>query len=167
MRDLPERICLVGFMGAGKTTVGRLLARRLGFDFVDLDALIAEQAGMSIPLIFQGEGEAGFRARESACIASLRVRSGIVIAAGGGAPMAAENREFFSGLSTTFFLSVSLKTALGRAPRDGRRPMLDRSAEEVQELFDSRRAVYETVGKRIDTEGKRPEEIAREIESLL
>src|SRR5436190_13718967 len=88
-----ENIYLVGMMGAGKTTVGRLLARRLKLSFVDSDHEIENRCGAAVPLIFDIEGEPGFRARESAVLAELTALEGIVLATGGGAVLAEENRK--------------------------------------------------------------------------
>src|ERR1051325_10759509 len=86
-------IFLIGLMGAGKTSVGKLLVRRLGKTFYDCDHEIERATGVRIPVIFEIEGEAGFRARESRMLAELACRSGIVLATGGGAVLCAENRR--------------------------------------------------------------------------
>src|SRR3954451_23828655 len=90
-------VYLVGLMGAGKTSVGKLLARRLGKTFFDCDHEIERATGVRIPVIFEIEGEGGFRARESRMLASLAQRSGIVLATGGGAVLSAENRRVLAG----------------------------------------------------------------------
>src|SRR5689334_18199759 len=88
-----SNVFLVGMMGAGKTTVGRLLARRLKLRFIDADHEIEARCGVKIPVIFEIEGEAGFRAREAQTIAELAALDGIVLATGGGAVLAATSRE--------------------------------------------------------------------------
>jgi len=164
---LPDRVSLIGFMGSGKSTVGQMLARRLGYFFLDLDRLIEQQAGMTIPRIFREEGEKSFRLRESACLASIQARKRIVIAAGGGAPIAEMNRDFFARQSTTFFLSVRFETALGRTQDDGERPLLAGGQEEARKLYEARLPVYLSLGRSIETEGRAPAEITREILDLL
>ena len=93
MSELQRNIILVGLMGAGKTTIGRLLARHFERSFVDSDHEIEARTGVRIPVIFELEGEAGFRARESQTLGELVRRESIVLATGGGAVLSAENRE--------------------------------------------------------------------------
>ena len=118
----PRRIALIGFMGSGKTTVGRLVAARLGYRFLDLDVLITENAGKSIREIFAEDGEETFRRIESDTLYSVREMNRLVIATGGGAPVRQENQEFFENLATTFYLEVSFKEFLNRTGRDHARP---------------------------------------------
>ncbi len=159
----PLRIALVGFMGCGKTTVGRLLAERIGYRFVDLDDLIEEQAGKKIAEIFRGQGEDSFRALESQCLKSLEEASQIVVAAGGGAPLREENRLFFLRRAFTFYLEVTLETALARTGPGPSRPLLGQEPEALQRMFRSRLPVYEAVGRLVSVEGKSPEEIVDEM----
>src|SRR5690242_14857892 len=100
----PGNLYLVGMMGAGKTTVGRLLARRLKLRFVDSDHEIEKRCGVKVPLIFDIEGETGFRAREAQTIADLAALEGIVLATGGGAVLAKENRERLAERGTVIYL---------------------------------------------------------------
>ena len=159
----PRRIALIGFMGSGKTTVGRLVAARLGYRFLDLDVLITENAGKSIREIFDEDGEEAFRRIESDALYSVREMNRLVIATGGGAPVRQENQEFFENLATTFYLEVSFKEFLKRAGRDPARPMLDRSEEEVKKLYRSRLPIYRSLGQRVITDSRKPQDIAAEI----
>ena len=102
-----DNIFLVGLMGAGKTTVGKLLARQLGKTFIDSDHEIEARTGVKIPVIFEIEGEAGFRKREEAVIAELSSRSDIVLGTGGGAVLSARNREVLQSRGTVVYLRGS------------------------------------------------------------
>lgn len=112
----PRRIVLTGFMGSGKTTVGPLLARRLGWSFVDADDVIAAEAGCTIPELFERHGEAAFRKRERAAIARLARGDGLVLALGGGAIEDASTRSLLVTTPETLLvhLAVGLATALER-----------------------------------------------------
>ncbi len=116
---LPSRIALIGFMGAGKTTVGKILAEKLGYRFVDTDDVIVDMAGAPIAEIFQHRGEPAFRAIEAEALRSLAGRELTVIAAGGGAPAQESNRQFFLSCAATFHLRVSMRNARGRAQAPG------------------------------------------------
>jgi shikimate kinase len=159
----PHRIALIGFMGSGKTTVGRLVATKLGYRFLDLDVLITENAGKSIREIFDEDGEESFRRIESDALYSVREMNRLVIATGGGAPVRQENQEFFENLAATFYLEVSFQEFLNRAGKDPSRPMLDRSEEQVKELFKSRLPIYRSLGQRVITDSRTPQDIAAEI----
>ena len=163
----PHRIALIGFMGSGKTTVGKLVADRLGFRFLDLDLLIVEIAGKAIRRIFAENGEEFFRQIESDALYSLREMHRVVIATGGGAPVRQENQEFFQNLAATFYLEVSFREFLSRTGRDPARPLLRRSEKELKHLYGCRLPIYRKLGQRILTDGRRPEEIAEEIMSSL
>lgn len=117
-------VYLVGLMGAGKTTVGRLLARRLKLRFYDSDHEIERRCGVKIPVIFEIEGEAGFRAREQQAIAELTALSGIVLATGGGAVMAEENRRRLAGSGTVIYLKARPEDLFERVRQDRNRPLL-------------------------------------------
>ena len=159
----PHRIALIGFMGSGKTTVGRLVAARLGYRFLDLDVLITENAGKSIREIFDEDGEDAFRRIESDALYSVREMNRLVIATGGGAPIRQENQEFFENLAATFYLEVSFKEFLDRTGRDHGRPLLDRSDKELEKLHKSRVSIYRSLGQRIITDSRKPSDIAAEI----
>ena len=122
--DASASIFLVGPMGAGKTTIGRQLARALGKDFVDSDHEIEARTGADIPWIFDLEGEAGFRRREREVIDELTRRPGIVLASGGGAVLAAENRRHLAERGIVVYLRTSVDQQLRRTARDHKRPLL-------------------------------------------
>lgn len=117
-------IFLVGMMGAGKTTVGRALARRLGLAFVDTDRELVERTGVPVATIFEFEGEPGFRRRESAVLAEIAARPGAVVATGGGAILAAENRRVMREHGTVVYLRARLESLWERTKRDTTRPLL-------------------------------------------
>jgi len=115
---------LVGPMGAGKSTVGRRLAQALKHCFVDCDKVLEERTGASIPLIFELEGEAGFRAREKTILAELTQSPGIVLATGGGAVLDADNRRCLSERGYVVYLQTSIDEQLRRVGQDPNRPLL-------------------------------------------
>ena len=133
-------------MGTGKTTVGRQLARKLKMEFFDSDRVIEERTGADIPLIFEKEGEAGFRKREAAIIDELTQKQNIILATGGGAVLDPLNRDHLSSRGTVFYLKSSLKTLVERTSKDKNRPLLhaDEPAEVIlQRLLDQRGPLYE------------------------
>lgn len=164
----PARICLIGFMGSGKSSVGSLLAGLLGWEFVDLDALVEQRAGRTVAAIFAKRGERAFRALESACLRGLAGRGRVVIATGGGAPLAAANRWFFRDAATAVFhLQVSLDGALARTRGDSSRPLLERGPDEVRKLYEARLPRYRALGTGIETDGRTPADVAAEIAARL
>jgi shikimate kinase len=164
---LPDRIIIIGFMGSGKSTVGRILAERLGFELVDTDALLEERAGAPIARIFRERGEPAFRDMESEVLAGLTQRSRTVIATGGGAPAQPRNKAFFSSKDAIFHLRVSLSAARERTGRDADRPLLAQDEAAVRQLYQGRQPVYEELGESVDTDGKTPAAVAEEIIGLL
>ena len=164
---LPDRIALIGFMGAGKTTVGAILAARLGYTFVDTDAVIEQRAGAPVAVLFRERGEPAFREMEAAALAEMAGRRHVVIASGGGAPAQERNAGFFLRGAATFHLRVSLAAALQRTRGNTLRPLLAQDEATVRALFESRQPVYESLGVTVDTEGRKPEAIAEEIIGLL
>ena len=137
-------IVLCGFMGCGKTTVGRLLAEQVGYRFVDMDAYIEEQAGMTVSAIFERFGEADFRRREREACTALAAESGLVIATGGGALTFPENAEALGRTGCIVLLSVSPEALLKRLEGDTTRPLLARPDKEqaLRELFERRLPLY-------------------------
>ncbi|QJR13239.1 shikimate kinase [Usitatibacter palustris] len=117
-------IFLIGMMGAGKTTVGRALAKRLGLPFIDTDRALVERTGAPIATIFDLEGEGGFRRRESAMLAEVSQGEDAVVATGGGAVLAEENREVMRAHGTVVYLRARLEFLWDRTKRDTNRPLL-------------------------------------------
>jgi shikimate kinase len=137
---LSPKVVLIGFMGAGKTTVGRLLSARLGLDFVDIDEAIVSSSGREVADIFAAEGEAGFRAVEAATISEVLTGAPAVVALGGGALASESVRRVLTGHQVVL-LDVPLSEALARVGGDGGRPML---AGDVSALYASRQDAYRT-----------------------
>ena len=123
MNPAPNLV-LVGPMGAGKTSIGRQLARRLGLAFVDCDHLLEERTGAAVPVIFECEGEAGFRQRESALVAEVMQGRDQLVATGGGAVLDEANRRALSARGFVVHLQVSVAQQLERLARDRSRPLL-------------------------------------------
>ena len=158
----PTRIVLVGFMGAGKTTVGRHLASILGWDFVDLDDRIVQRAGKPVAAIFREQGEAVFRAAEQAAAVELKPRRFVVIAAGGGAFLAPETRAALSADALTVWLRCALPALLERIADDGSRPRAG-SRETISALLTEREPIYRLASLVVDTTSAAPPDAAREI----
>ncbi len=160
---LPPLIALIGFMGSGKSTVGRILAEKLGYDFIDTDALVVDRAGAPIARIFAEKGEPAFRDLEAAVIQSLSGRKRAVIAAGGGAPAQARNRQFFVERARTFHLRVSFHGARERTRGDVGRPLLSQEDDVVRRLYERRLAIYEELGEPVETDGRTPFDVAADL----
>jgi shikimate kinase len=138
-----DNVILIGFMGAGKSVCGRLLARRLGRCFVETDDLIVARAGRSIPDIFREQGEETFRRLEAEAVEALRLKSGEVIATGGGLPCRPGRMDVLRELGTVVWLRGELDALLERARRVGGRPMLEgRSAADIAALYRAREPYY-------------------------
>src|SRR5574343_1728704 len=120
-----ENIYLIGLMGAGKTTIGRQLARALKLPFYDSDKAIEENTGVDIPTIFEFEGEQGFRDREEKMLKQLTKMQGIVLATGGGSILRAENRRLLKENGFVVYLQCSVDKILERTRRDTQRPLLN------------------------------------------
>lgn len=142
-----ENIYLVGLMGAGKTTVGKALAKRLGWQFHDSDHEIAARTGVSIPTIFEIEGEAGFRRRESQVIAELTNLRNVVVATGGGAVLAEQNRDCLSMNGVVVYLNASPSQLYERTRHDRSRPLLQvpDPLAKLKSLHAERGPLYEAV----------------------
>lgn len=147
MSKLGRNLFLVGMMGAGKTTVGRILARRLRRRFVDSDHEIERRCGVRIPVIFDIEGEAGFRQRESQVIAELTAIEGIVLATGGGAVLAEENRRCLASRGTVVYLHALPETLYARICHDRNRPLLATPDPlgRLRDLYAERDPLYRSV----------------------
>jgi len=166
-----RNIYLIGPMGTGKTAVGKALARLVGMPFVDSDVEIERHAGVDIPYIFEQEGEAGFRRREREALAELCQREPLVLATGGGAVLAPENRQLLKTTGVVVFLHTSVTQQLQRVGSGRGRPMLQGPdmSRRLQELARMREPLYrETADITLSTDGRRvprvAELISREIE---
>ena len=151
-----NNIFLVGPMGAGKTSVGRQLAKAMDCEFLDSDREIETRTGVNIPTIFDIEGEAGFRKRELHMIDELTQHEGLVLATGGGAILASENREWLQQRGTVVYLSASADQLYKRTRRDRNRPLLqtDNPRQRIVELLEIRDPLYrETADITLDTDG--------------
>jgi len=140
-------IFLVGMMGAGKTSVGRLLAKRQNKVFYDSDQVIEQRTGVKIPVIFEIEGEQGFRHRESVVLDQLTALNEIVLATGGGAVLASENRDKLKSRGTVVYLRASVKDLLNRTRHDKNRPLLHTAdpRARLNELYEIRDPLYREV----------------------
>lgn len=159
-------IFLTGFMGSGKTTVGRILAALAGYEFLDLDDLIAGRAGKPVSAIFSDHGEGEFRSLEREAIASLRGSDRTVVALGGGAYTFEENRERIARIGKTVWLDCPLDSCLSRIGRDNSRPLL-RDVDSMRSLFNERRHLYSLADYAFDSGSGSPEQIASAIASML
>lgn len=151
-----KNIVLCGFMGCGKSTVGKRLAARHGSTFVDMDTYIEEQAGCSVADIFANEGEPAFRARERDACTALAAQNGLVIATGGGAVLFEENVTALAQNGTIVFLRVSEQTVLKRLENDTSRPLLQRDDKDaaVHALMQRRTPLYEAAAHvTVDADG--------------
>jgi shikimate kinase len=159
-------VFLIGMMGAGKTTVGRLLAGALRYDFIDCDAELERRNGVRIATMFELEGESGFRDRESQLLGELTARDGVVLATGGGAVLRAENRACLRERGLVIFLDVSAGEIARRTQHDTSRPLLnapDRVAR-IEALLEQRLALYqETSHLRFRSPARNPRRLAATI----
>jgi shikimate kinase len=149
-------LILVGMMGSGKTTMGRVLAKHLGKIFVDSDEEIIKRTGVTIPHIFDVEGEAGFRLRETATICDLAVRDNMVLATGGGAVLAEQNRAMLQQNGIVIYLKTSMHDLWQRTRYDRNRPLLQTGNPHAKltELFQQRDPLYQQVSDIVVQSGK-------------
>ncbi|RDI48644.1 shikimate kinase AroK [Aquicella lusitana] len=147
MKDRRKNIFLVGPMGAGKTSVGRYLAKQLNKDFYDSDEEIEKKMGVSLTWIFDLEGMAGFRLREMKVIDELSALPDIVLSTGGGCVETPEVREILRQRGLVIYMEVSLKTQLDRLKRDKKRPLLqgNNPQEVLERLWEEREPIYEGI----------------------
>jgi shikimate kinase len=162
----PNRIFLIGPMGAGKTTIGKTLAKQLGLEFADSDLEIQARTGVDIPTIFEYEGEEGFRDREEAAIDDLSQLDQSVLATGGGAVIRPANRQNLSARGIVVYLECSPEQQYERTYRDRKRPLIqtDDPLGRLRELMEERDPLYrETADYIVSTEGRSASTVAREI----
>lgn len=162
----PQRVVLVGFMGAGKSTVGPLLAERLGWDFLDMDSRIEERLGMDVASCFRTHGEEAFRAEERAVARELLDRRRVVVAAGGGAFAGAETRELLRRNALTVWLLADLAAVLRRVPADGRRPLAG-NREIMASRLAERESAYREADVTVETSDVGPDAVAERIVSAV
>jgi len=165
-----KNVYLVGMMAVGKTTIGRHLASRLGFEFLDTDQVIEQRAGADITWIFELEGEDGFRDREQQVIGELTARDGLVLATGGGAVLRAENRTRLNNRGCVVYLNSDIELLVERTREDKRRPLLqgDDVRGRIEALTTERGPLYESVAHfEIDVGYRSPKSIAADIEHLI
>ncbi len=163
-----RNIVLVGFMGTGKTTIGRLLAEQTGMPLLDMDTLIEERAEKSINDIFAQDGEPHFRALEREMVQELASQSGQIISTGGGIVLNPDNIADFEKTGLVVCLLADAETVLDRVRHDDTRPLLAGDKEtKILELLQSRKPLYESITHKIDTSGRpSPKPTAQEIIDL-
>ena len=168
---MPKRnVYLVGPMGAGKSTIGRVLAAELYLSFRDSDKVIEERTGADIPWIFDMEGEEGFRDRESAVLDELSKDEDVVIATGGGIILRSQNREMMKASGYVCYLTASIEQLVERTARDKKRPLLqvENPRQKIIDLLALRDPLYRDAADFIiNTDRRAPKLVAQEIASLI
>lgn len=166
-----NNVILIGFMGCGKSTVGKKLADALSYEFRDTDAMIEEDYGKTISKMFEEDGEAYFRDAETELLKKLSVEAdGMVLATGGGMPMREENATLLKKVGTVVFLETTIETILSRLQKDTGRPLADGEDREarLRPLFAKRLPVYRAVAEYIvNTEEKSVDVIVEEIKTVV
>jgi shikimate kinase len=162
-----DNVILVGFMGAGKTVCGRMLARRMGRCFVETDEVIVAREGRPIAEIFRADGEEAFRNLEGEVLESLALKSGDVIATGGGLPCREGRMEALRELGTVVWLRGDLRELLERASRTGGRPMLQRSPSDIEALYRTREPYYARAHVTVDTAGLGVDQVVGRVLAAL
>jgi shikimate kinase len=159
----PANIVLTGFMGTGKSTIGKHIARRLKWPFVDADEEIVRRAGMPIPQIFAQYGEPHFRQIEREVCRELAARQQTVIATGGGMLVDPVNRDVMQANGLVVCLTATMKTLARRLRNDGSRPL---ASGDWRGLLARRKPAYDAIPYQVDTSGRRPADVAAEIIAL-
>lgn len=165
-----SNVYLVGPMGAGKSTIGRVLAAELHLSFRDSDRVIEERTGADIPWIFDMEGEEGFRDRESAVLVELSQAKGAVIATGGGIILRGQNCEIMKASGYICYLTASIEQLVERTARDKKRPLLqvENPRQKIIELVALRDPLYRSAADFIiNTDRRPPKLVAQEISALI
>jgi shikimate kinase len=165
-----RNIYLVGPMGAGKSTIGRVLAAELHLGFRDSDKVIEDRTGADIPWIFDMEGEEGFRDRESAVLQELSQSKDLVIATGGGIILRPENREMMKSSGYVCYLTASIEQLVERTARDKKRPLLqvENPRQKIIDLVALRDPLYvESADFVVNTDRRSPKVVAQEISALI
>ena len=163
-------IFIVGPMGSGKSTVGKIISDELFLNFFDTDEEIENRTGASIDWIFDLEGEEGFRKRESGVLEEMVQKNSVVLSTGGGIILSENNRELLSSRGTVFYLATPISVQLERTAKDKDRPLLKNGdpGQILQELHEKRKNLYKSVSDHIvETEDKSSQEVAWEIINLV
>lgn len=163
---MSQSVILVGPMGAGKSTIGKLLAGMLDLPFFDSDRVIEERTGADIPWIFDVEGEAGFRQRETAVLADLLAGESMVLATGGGIVVSDDNRRLLKGDGVVVYLTASIDQLVERTYKDKKRPLLqvDDPEAKIREIIAARDPLYCDVADIVvQTDRRGPKAVAQEI----
>ena len=167
---MTDNLFLIGLMGAGKSTIGKQLARELDKDFLDSDSEIENRTGVSIDVIFDIEGEQGFRRRETGMLRELVEKRGIVLATGGGAVLAAENQQLLKGNGWIIYLRAAAEHLAGRVRLDRRRPLLqsgDKLAK-IRDLLAQREPIYRQLADTVvETNNRSVPSVVREISRIV
>ncbi len=169
---MKQNVVLIGFMGTGKTSLGRSLAQRLGRAFLDLDQKIEEKSGKKIPEIFAEYGEEYFRELEGRVVEEAAGRSGVVISTGGGTVKNPKNMELLRKRSVVISLTAKPEVILARTRKKGKRPVLDQMDQgdrlrAVEQLMEERKPLYELADYTVDTSDRSPFQIVEEIARYL
>jgi shikimate kinase len=163
-----KTVILVGFMGAGKSSVGQLLSQMTGWGFIDTDDMIEQAAGKTISEIFAEDGEPAFRELETNALNSLVDKRRSIIATGGGIILKKENRELLKQIGTTFYLKASPETIYERIKSETHRPLLavDDPQKKIAEILNERADLYEGMRVIVETDGRTVKKIAATIGSI-
>ena len=163
---IKNNIFLVGLMGSGKTTIGKLIAKKLRYKFIDTDLLMEEKTGVKVPLIFEYEGEEGFRKREAKILSEVLRLDNIILATGGGIVLSDNNRQQLKERGNVIYLNAEINELAKRLSNDKTRPLLQNTdiKEKLKELMGLRSFLYESIADNIiQTKNKRAPDIANEI----
>jgi shikimate kinase len=165
-----KNIYLIGLMGSGKTTLGKILSKKLDKDFYDSDQVIEEKMGVNVPMIFEYEGEAGFREREKDILKELVSKQNIVLATGGGIILSESNRDLLAKNGIVIYLKSNQKDLVLRMKNDKTRPLLKNGNVEliIKKLCQEREPLYEQIADfEIATKNKRIHEVVNEIIRII
>jgi len=165
-----NNIFLIGLMGSGKTTIGKLLSKKLDKFFFDSDQVIEERLGVKVPLIFEYEGESGFRERESNVLKDLVAKKNIILATGGGVILSSKNRELLSSNGVVIYLKADYENLAKRMENDKSRPLLQGKEiiPTLKKLFKTRDPLYTSIADyKVNTKNKKAYQIEKEIRLLI
>ncbi len=167
---MTQNVVLIGPMGAGKSTIGRQLSAKLGFEFLDTDTIIESRSGADIPWIFDVEGEQGFRDRETAVLNDVLNVKNSVVATGGGIVMREENRALLQRIGKVFYLCAGVEQLIKRTQKDKKRPLLQVAdpQKKIKELLELRDPIYRQIADAvIVTDGSSAKSVVQEISDAI